>query len=362
MRGLVTIDSVCDQADPIEGLLELKAEHPDLKASVFVIPGKASAELIDQYKALDWIEIGVTGFYGASLECFDWSHDEARDKLLEGCRLIGGEPYKVGFRVPSGIISGAGMQAIKDLEMWTLDHPRNVWLNMKYATTDRVVQGLESDVSYLHFDALFPVTDWGQDGIKDCDEFAFASDLAEDVSHLFTTQEEGNYWGHLGAAGQRAMERIGMMVDLLSPTGKLVDIGGNDGTVAWTIKKGYDLDCTVVDVSPFKVAFATFEAGVKAVCCDAIDTPFADNEFEWGFCSHTLEHVEDLDAVLAEAHRICEKGLFVVIPIEDAEKFATAEKHVRYGSVDWWLEALGAEKVAVSNDWGEEELICLIRY
>jgi SAM-dependent methyltransferase len=63
---------------------------------------------------------------------------------------------------------------------------------------------------------------------------------------------------------------------------------------------------------------------------DAADMPFADKVFDYAICSHTLEHVERPDAVLAELTRVAKAG-YVEVPEAASAKIVDFPSHL------WWV-------------------------
>lgn len=55
------------------------------------------------------------------------------------------------------------------------------------------------------------------------------------------------------------------------------------------------------------------------VLCEIENLPFADKQFDWGICSHVLEHVDDPEKAIAEYVRCCKAGLLAT-PREAFEK------------------------------------------
>lgn len=74
---------------------------------------------------------------------------------------------------------------------------------------------------------------------------------------------------------------------------------------------------------------------------DACDLPFDDKEFDWVFCSHTLEHCLDLAQAINELRRTANKVLFIVVPVESEKKFKLSTPHHHFfTSPDAWLRRL----------------------
>jgi SAM-dependent methyltransferase len=89
------------------------------------------------------------------------------------------------------------------------------------------------------------------------------------------------------------------------PRGRTLDVGCGEGRVgAALLERGYDV--VGVDSSPRMVAFASERH--EAVLADAAALPFADSTFSLAVAYMSLMNVDDLDAVVAEASRVLERG------------------------------------------------------
>ena len=63
---------------------------------------------------------------------------------------------------------------------------------------------------------------------------------------------------------------------------------------------------------------------------DASDMPFADKVFDYAICSHTLEHVERPDLVIAELTRVANAG-YIEVPEAASAKIVDFPSHL------WWV-------------------------
>lgn len=62
---------------------------------------------------------------------------------------------------------------------------------------------------------------------------------------------------------------------------------------------------------------------------DLSHLPFHDGEFEWIYCSHTLEHCESFFLAFAELKRVATHGLYIVLPLENEELRKRNPSHKR---------------------------------
>lgn len=81
-----------------------------------------------------------------------------------------------------------------------------------------------------------------------------------------------------------------------------------------------------VDLLPEAVARANNVS--EAYEGNILNLPFHAKEFDWAFCSHTLEHIypTDLSQAISELLRVTSYGICIVVPLESAEKFETYKK------------------------------------
>ncbi|PIE53147.1 hypothetical protein CSA37_02975 [Candidatus Fermentibacteria bacterium] len=55
---------------------------------------------------------------------------------------------------------------------------------------------------------------------------------------------------------------------------------------------------------------------------DICSLPFSDKQFETVTCTHTLEHIWDIESAVKELRRVAEKRLIIVVPKERPYKYA----------------------------------------
>jgi 2-polyprenyl-6-hydroxyphenyl methylase/3-demethylubiquinone-9 3-methyltransferase len=99
----------------------------------------------------------------------------------------------------------------------------------------------------------------------------------------------------------------------IDPHGKKVlDVGCGGGILAEEFAL---LGCQVIGIDPSAASLATARAHAQQVGLDidyrvgaGEDLPFADESFEIVYCSDVLEHVNDLEKVMAEIARVLRRG------------------------------------------------------
>ena len=120
----------------------------------------------------------------------------------------------------------------------------------------------------------------------------------------------------------------------------IVDFGGSEGYASRAIARKLFVRPVVMDVNEEDLRKARDEHGLETLC-ERIDqkTSLGDGSVDWGFCSHVLEHVLDLDACAMELTRVVSRGLYIVVPLENPENFEKADSHMRYSeNPDMYLD------------------------
>jgi SAM-dependent methyltransferase len=359
MKVVFDIDDLTDQHDPYEELIALKEQIPNLKVTLFAIPSGVSEETRLKYAQHEWVELGVHGYHHSNIECMIWTEEEAIDKITEGHEKL--KSVKV-FKAPGWLAHHAVYDAINKMGWAIADNINHVMLWIQHpdvAKVKRYVLNAQFEHETIHghtWDTMDNGPEWWkEEALKYKDEeFDFVSDVAR-IYDVDVVQETCNSWSHTSAFGQRSRKHLGTMIRRLKPEGKILDAGGNDGFAAAGHPK-YNI--TVADNSPFRAGFAKNILNVPAVCSPLEKLPFEDEEFEWVFCSHTLEHVKDLNEALSEIMRVSEKGVWIVVPIEP-EQDLNNPSHLRWGDKEQWLEWLGDDAELMYES--DEEMHCVVK-
>lgn len=137
------ISSTCQTKDCRDKLDQLHYANPNLKVTLFAVPGLMTAELINWCTAnSSWIELAVHGFYHESnYECEKMTYDEF-DGLINSLPMI--EDYFVkGFKAP-------GWQISDDIYRWLVEH--DWWVADQDYNTHRRPAGLKA---YINRDGEF---------------------------------------------------------------------------------------------------------------------------------------------------------------------------------------------------------------
>lgn len=86
---------------------------------------------------------------------------------------------------------------------------------------------------------------------------------------------------------------------------RILDIGSGNGLAAALLQdKGFD-------IVPMDIHEGQYDDRVKPIVYDGKNIPFANDAFEYGIILTVLHHIDDPDAVLKEAARVC-KNLVIM--------------------------------------------------
>lgn len=119
---------------------------------------------------------------------------------------------------------------------------------------------------------------------------------------------------------------------------KIADFGSRNGMFADHILGGYYMEVLCVDILPEYVEECQ-SRNHKALCADLEKLPLEDDEIDWGFSHHTLEHTKDLDKVASELTRVVKRGLFLVFPLESAKDASKNPSHMHHSmDPDYFLQ------------------------
>ena len=343
MKTVFELDDLCDEMDPYDELVRLRQDNPDLKVTLFAIPTRCSDELLARYRALDWVEIGVHGYHHSSRECLVWGYEEACEKL----NALEAAGWTKLFKPPNWQINEEVYKALHFLGWAVADHAAYAWSSMSLPIRRYTYNLPGRDLRGIHGHTWDTCdngpSDWQQmlEGVEG--EFVFVSDVLEEKVWGYKgydrVQDEESSWSHQSDFGKLSWHHFNIAFDGMD-AGSIGDFGGNDGFVArLAVDAGRDV--TVMDSSANRVEFADRKHGVKAICCDLTDIPLSDKAFDWGYCSHVLEHIDDIHAAWSEIKRLCRVGCMVVLPVETKEEFEGNPAHFHMADAEGWEQLLG---------------------
>lgn len=173
------LDDLSKQWDPYDELIEMKRKYPNLKVTIFAIPGGLTTEMLAKYAALDWVELAVHGYHHSSVEAAVWSADEAKWRMEE---ILEWWPGVRGFKAPGWTMSKEAYRYFDDNGWWLADHADHSerWED---STAPRYVYNDRDDVKPIHghtWDCCGNgPSDWDEmfKDVQPSDEFAFVSEV-----------------------------------------------------------------------------------------------------------------------------------------------------------------------------------------
>lgn len=120
-----------------------------------------------------------------------------------------------------------------------------------------------------------------------------------------------NYDRTRGGA-DRATRFVDRLLTRLPPQGYVLDIGAGTGIVTAAVmqRRGAVYG---IDIAPKMLALAAARLPGRVVRADAARLPFDDNTFAAAYTIWVLQHVDDMEAVLAEANRVLARGGRLVV-------------------------------------------------
>lgn len=144
----------------------------------------------------------------------------------------------------------------------------------------------------------------------------------------------------------------------------VLDFGCFDGFIVGALARNFAILGVGVDLSPSALELAGRSQGDTAcrfVCSDGLGLPFTSATFDVVVCSEILEHVPDLDAVLAEIARVLKPGgrLYATMPNDLAHvwpplrslcrRVDEVEGHLRRCTMQGFVDALGRHGLRVDE-------------
>jgi ubiquinone/menaquinone biosynthesis C-methylase UbiE len=153
----------------------------------------------------------------------------------------------------------------------------------------------------------------------------------QEMAEILETWGEDNAW--------REIQYL-----MVNCCGKILDIACGTGRVMEILSKFPQLELYGCDISDFLLSKA-LEHGLdpnRLRLCDASDTKYEDNFFDYSYSIGSLEHFTEDGIVgfVAEARRITKVGSFHMIPVSRSgrdEGWITTLQSFHNNSVEWWL-------------------------
>lgn len=136
-------------------------------------------------------------------------------------------------------------------------------------------------------------------------------------------QVDGSDWSYNSRWGDQMVDAINDLFSKknINENDSVLDIGCGEGRGLSTFKNlGFYKICGV-DLSEEKLTKARKES-FEVYNCDFHDLRiFDEKQFDYIFCSHTLEHAYDIRKAILSFLRITKKEIYIIIPINESEEF-----------------------------------------
>jgi ubiquinone/menaquinone biosynthesis C-methylase UbiE len=150
--------------------------------------------------------------------------------------------------------------------------------------------------------------------------------------------------------GDAAATKFVSFGELLEADGKLchddrvVDFGGNDGWAAFCFYSRHKIKPLVVDCEPKRLEYADKKYKLPTYLAFIESMPqLADKSIDWGFTSHTMEHMREPEKALREMARIIKRGCCFIVPLENLHHARKNHAHaICFTRVRDWVKLLEA--------------------
>lgn len=133
---------------------------------------------------------------------------------------------------------------------------------------------------------------------------------------------------------------------------KILDIACGRGYLVKKIAQKGDFEVTGVDFIIEDYLKNTDK--IKFIEGSIYKIPFEDNYFDTVICTHTLEHIIDLQAGIKELRRVCKHNLIIIVPKQRPYKY-TFDLHVHFFPYDFSLRNVMMNPkgncINLKNDW-----------
>jgi len=114
------LDDFRDNAPIVDNLFKLKSQFPQLNVTLFTIPGKSTAEVMDLFSGYSWIELAVHGLdHNSNIECKDWTAEDT-NKALDIAERTG--IFVKGFKAPGWEINPEVCNVLASRGYWLAHH------------------------------------------------------------------------------------------------------------------------------------------------------------------------------------------------------------------------------------------------
>lgn len=149
--------------------------------------------------------------------------------------------------------------------------------------------------------------------------------------YAYSPEQYASFYNNLNTISRnRATDMNGACIDFIlnsiDPTAiNIIDIGCGSGYLLGKIAQKFP----AIKRTGFDIKVATGNETFNYVHGNIEKLPFEDNAFDVVMCSHTIEHLLQLDTCISELKRITKKQLFIVTPCQRFFYY-TLDEHVNF--------------------------------
>lgn len=146
-----------------------------------------------------------------------------------------------------------------------------------------------------------------------------------DFEEYKNIQIQGSDWSYNSRWGDQMESAIieWFIPEIKNKKASILDIGCGEGRGLDVLKKHGYLNLCGIDLSEEKLNKAS-QNGHKVYNSDFHFLSEINNqEYDYIFCSHTLEHAYNLKKAIQSFIRVCKNKIFIIVPINETEEFVS---------------------------------------
>lgn len=178
-------------------------------------------------------------------------------------------------------------------------------------------------------------------------------------------QKDGSSWSYNSGWGDQMEDAIlNWFAKDLPKDSTIIDIGCGEGRGVKALLDNGFLNVSGIDLTSEKLNVGKLK-GLNLIEGDLHDlSNIKDKSYEYGFCSHTLEHMINIKEVIKNLLRVISKKLYYIIPIHESKEFVQIHNPSHISPIKYSkeftdiLDELGLkhesfEKIRLSDElWG----------
>jgi SAM-dependent methyltransferase len=177
--------------------------------------------------------------------------------------------------------------------------------------------------------------------------FAYRGKNIKQVMHfktlvrLFTKEEYDRFYSELNSISRNRStdlteKQVWFILNSIDKdTRSILDVGCGKGYLLERIKKEHPQ----LKLSGIDVVNTIRDKDVQFYTGDITTMPFADNAFDTVICTHTIEHILDLQTAIKQLERVAAKQLIIVTPCQ-RYFYYTLDEHVNFFPEEEMLTSL----------------------